>query len=184
MDWLDVFSRQACMDKVDAILEQVAYPNEIFNDSYLDDLYADVSWRHYRCMWFIILFLDFKMQYNITLNDFFDNGYRILRTTLESQLSKLRKPVQRGRWPTEASPITTNAYYSPNQNQFGKLFFINWLVFIPIMFWFLNLTFWSWTSLSCWYSTNTSVQCWLAKVSGYNLKNLIVTYHYDKALIH
>ena len=31
------------MDKVDAITQMVAYPDQIFNDTYLEDLYAEVG---------------------------------------------------------------------------------------------------------------------------------------------
>ena len=46
LDWLDSNSRQASIEKVDAIIEQVAYPKDIFNNSYLNGLYADVSSSH------------------------------------------------------------------------------------------------------------------------------------------
>ena len=46
IDWLDSNSRQASIEKVDAIIEQVAYPKDIFSNSYLNGLYADVSSSH------------------------------------------------------------------------------------------------------------------------------------------
>ena len=42
LDWLDNQSRLASIEKVDAIIEQIAYPDQIFNDSYLNYLYDDV----------------------------------------------------------------------------------------------------------------------------------------------
>ena len=35
------------MDKVDAITQMVAYPDQIFNDSYLENLYAEVGVRDF-----------------------------------------------------------------------------------------------------------------------------------------
>ena len=35
------------MNKVDAITQMVAYPDQIFNDTYLEDLYAEVSCRDF-----------------------------------------------------------------------------------------------------------------------------------------
>ena len=42
--WLDDTTRKRCVEKVDAITEMVAYPDQIDNDTYLDALYAEV--RH------------------------------------------------------------------------------------------------------------------------------------------
>ena len=42
LKWLDNQSRSASIEKVDAIIEQNAYPDQIFNDSYLNYLYDDV----------------------------------------------------------------------------------------------------------------------------------------------
>ena len=44
-DWIDDTTRQASKDKVDAITKMVAYPDEISNTTYLNDLYAEVSER-------------------------------------------------------------------------------------------------------------------------------------------
>ena len=42
-DWLDNTTKERCAEKVDAITEMVAYPDQISNDTYLDELYALVS---------------------------------------------------------------------------------------------------------------------------------------------
>lgn len=41
-DWLDNITKKRCVEKVDAISEMVAYPEQIDNNTYLDDLYAQV----------------------------------------------------------------------------------------------------------------------------------------------
>lgn len=46
-DWIDDATRQASKDKVDAITKMVAYPDEISNVTYLNDLYAEVSVPRY-----------------------------------------------------------------------------------------------------------------------------------------
>ena len=43
--WLDSTTKQRSVDKVDAITQMVAYPDQIFNDTYLEDLYAEVGGR-------------------------------------------------------------------------------------------------------------------------------------------
>ena len=42
-EWIDDATRQASKDKVDAITKMVAYPDEISNVTYLNELYSEVS---------------------------------------------------------------------------------------------------------------------------------------------
>ena len=41
--WLDEVTREASKEKVKAISKMVAYPDQLFNDTYLNTLYAEVS---------------------------------------------------------------------------------------------------------------------------------------------
>lgn len=41
--WLDKTTKDRSKEKVDAITKMVAYPDQIHNDTYLNDLYKDVS---------------------------------------------------------------------------------------------------------------------------------------------
>ena len=45
--WLDSTTKQRSVNKVDAITQMVAYPDQIFNDTYLEDLYAEVNGRDF-----------------------------------------------------------------------------------------------------------------------------------------
>ena len=42
-DWLDDVSRRRSLDKVDAITQMVAYPDDIHNNDYVNGISADVS---------------------------------------------------------------------------------------------------------------------------------------------
>ena len=42
-DWLDEQTKAASKEKVRAITKMVAFPDQLFNDTYLNNLYADVS---------------------------------------------------------------------------------------------------------------------------------------------
>lgn len=42
-DWLSELSRRRSLEKLDAIRENIAYPDELFNNTYLNDLYSTVS---------------------------------------------------------------------------------------------------------------------------------------------
>ena len=41
--WLDDETRQASKEKVNAITKMIAHPDQLFDDTYLNTLYADVS---------------------------------------------------------------------------------------------------------------------------------------------
>ena len=41
-NWLDEVTKERSKEKVDAISKMVAYPDQIHNDTYLNDLYKDV----------------------------------------------------------------------------------------------------------------------------------------------
>ena len=42
-DWLDNTTKERCVEKVEAITKMVAYPDQIHNNTYLNELYEDVS---------------------------------------------------------------------------------------------------------------------------------------------
>ena len=42
-DWLDATTIERCKEKVEAITQMVAYPQQIDNDTYINQLYAVVS---------------------------------------------------------------------------------------------------------------------------------------------
>ena len=46
-DWLDNVTKERCVEKVDAITQMVAYPDQIDNDTYLNDLYAEVGRKNF-----------------------------------------------------------------------------------------------------------------------------------------
>ena len=50
--WLDDTTKKRCVEKVNAITEMVAYPDQIQNDTYLEELYAEVSllWTEYESL--------------------------------------------------------------------------------------------------------------------------------------
>ncbi len=53
-DWLDNTTKTRCVEKVNAITQMVAYPDQIENSTYLDELYAEVSrcsLELYACVW-------------------------------------------------------------------------------------------------------------------------------------
>jgi membrane metallo-endopeptidase-like protein 1 len=45
--WMDMSSRQAALEKADAIKLQIAYPDIIFNNSYLENLYNVITFKQF-----------------------------------------------------------------------------------------------------------------------------------------
>ena len=45
-DWLDDTTKERSKEKVDAITKMVAYPDQVFNDTYLNEFYSAVSSTH------------------------------------------------------------------------------------------------------------------------------------------
>lgn len=42
-DWLSEMSKQRSLDKVDTLVDLIAYPELIFDDNYVNGLYSSVS---------------------------------------------------------------------------------------------------------------------------------------------
>ena len=42
LTWLDETTKERTKEKVDAILKFVAYPDQLFNDDYVNEIYTDV----------------------------------------------------------------------------------------------------------------------------------------------
>jgi endothelin-converting enzyme len=94
-DWLDDTTKERCAEKVDAMTEMVAYPDQISNDTYLDELYA---------------------LFNMTEDGYFENYLQYIIISNVENFASLRTPVDKSVW--LSAPTAVNAYYSPQFNQF------------------------------------------------------------------
>jgi endothelin-converting enzyme len=93
--WLDETTKKRCVEKVDAITKMVAYPDQIDNDTYLNDLYEG---------------------YHPAEMDYFGNYMLFVNGSLADNLDSLPDPVDKSVWLN--APTAVNAYYSPQFNQF------------------------------------------------------------------
>lgn len=93
--WLDDTTREASKEKVRAITKMIAFPDQLYNDTYLNHLYAD---------------------YNVSADDFFANIKRFVVFSTTRNLRHLRQPVDKTEW--DIAPTKVNAYYNPPYNQF------------------------------------------------------------------
>lgn len=93
--WMDPQTREAAMDKVNAMATHIGYPDEIMDnkkiESYYDDLTIDPD-----------NYLLSVLNMNVFGTDYAFN--------------KLRKPVNKTDWVTHARPAIVNAFYSSIEN--------------------------------------------------------------------
>ena len=93
-DWLDDFTKGETLEKVNNVIAKVAYPAQLFNDDYLNDLTSD---------------------YIIYGDSFYRTVVEARFVNIGELWRNLHEPVDKSRWP--ASPTIPNAYYSRESNE-------------------------------------------------------------------
>lgn len=96
VDWMDDVTRKAALDKVDAMVTHIGYPNELMNDSKITDYYKGLE----------INSEDNYLNAILHLNKF--ETFKTLRN--------LREPINKTNWITHSKATDVNAYYAPNEN--------------------------------------------------------------------
>lgn len=94
LDWMDVDTRKAAIQKADAISDMIGYPDYILKAKQLDEKYANLEVRRDR---------------------YFANNIKVNQFNLRKNLEKLNKVVNKSEW--GMTPHTVNAYYTPTKNQ-------------------------------------------------------------------
>lgn len=88
LEWMDSATKAAAQNKLQHIENKIAYPDE---------------WP------------DFSNLAELVLSDYFELVVSLSALAVEQSLASLDEPVDRSEW--GMSPITVNAYYSPNLNE-------------------------------------------------------------------
>ncbi|ELU15652.1 hypothetical protein CAPTEDRAFT_149014 [Capitella teleta] len=94
LEWMDEDTRNAAVDKADAVVNMIGFPPYILNSTALNEKYSKL---------------------NVSANEYFDNNIRCIRFGLEKNLEKLREKPDNNSW--SMTPPTVNAYYTPVKNQ-------------------------------------------------------------------
>lgn len=94
LNWMDEETRKLAKDKADAITDMIGFPDFILNAHQLDEKYRDLEFVE---------------------DEYFNNYIRVYKFTLQKNIEKIDKPVNKTRW--GMSPPTVNAYYTPTKNQ-------------------------------------------------------------------
>ncbi|XP_076451514.1 neprilysin-4-like [Babylonia areolata] len=93
-DWMSEETKRAALEKADAIIYKIGYPDEIMNDTVLNEKIGNIT---------------------ITEDGYFHNHLQIFLHSRRKTLRKLREPVNREEWPVSAA--TVNAFYNRQTNE-------------------------------------------------------------------
>lgn len=101
VEWMDDKTRQTALNKLKAIFVHIGYPDEILNNTKLEEYYENLD-------------IDENNYLRSVLNiNVFDTNYHF---------SKLRQPVNRTDWQTHANAAIVSASYYCVENSIGKSF--------------------------------------------------------------
>ncbi|KAJ8668212.1 hypothetical protein QAD02_009875 [Eretmocerus hayati] len=95
VDWMDPKTREAAIFKAESITSHVAYPDELLNDTLINDYYADLD---------------------LTRGSFLWNSLKVGFFLRSKIYHKLKEPVEKYHWSTYSETADVNAFYSPNEN--------------------------------------------------------------------
>lgn len=95
VDWMDAETRQEAKEKANAIASYIGYPDELLNDTKIEDLYSGLDLRR---------------------GHYFDNILHLRKWSTDYSFSQLRKPNQKVDWRKHARAATVNAFYNSLDN--------------------------------------------------------------------
>ncbi|KAL4221416.1 Endothelin-converting enzyme 2 [Mactra antiquata] len=94
LSWMDDETRKAAIDKANAVIDMIGFPEYILNKTRLNKEYKDLI---------------------IKEDEYFDNNIRNVYFELKRNVAKLRKAPEKYVW--DMTPPTVNAYYTPTKNE-------------------------------------------------------------------
>ncbi|KAH3827140.1 hypothetical protein DPMN_129069, partial [Dreissena polymorpha] len=94
LDWMDDDTRTAAIDKANAVIDMIGFPEYILNTTRLNQEYKDLE---------------------INASEYFNNNIRNLYFELKRNAALLRKSPEPYVW--DMTPPTVNAYYTPTKNE-------------------------------------------------------------------
>ncbi|XP_025083321.1 endothelin-converting enzyme homolog isoform X1 [Pomacea canaliculata] len=94
LEWMDSSTRQAAIDKANAVVDMIGFPKYILNASRLDEEYSELL---------------------INESEYFLNNVRNLHFVLKKNMEKLNQAPKQNVW--GMTPPTVNAYYTPAKNE-------------------------------------------------------------------
>lgn len=114
LEWMDYDDRVSALEKFDAIVYYIGYPDELLDDHILNEYYKDLKFN--------------------TEENYLNTVVQIDRFTTTKKFSKLRHAVNKPDWTTRANQAALDAFYNPTDNTIhfpasyfqDKLFSLHW----------------------------------------------------------
>uniref|UniRef100_A0A6G1S6H5 Membrane metallo-endopeptidase-like 1 n=1 Tax=Aceria tosichella TaxID=561515 RepID=A0A6G1S6H5_9ACAR len=95
VDWMDEETRRAAIEKADAIYTQVGYPDELLNDTIIEQFYSGLK---------------------LERTNYFNNVLHIQKLSFDKLLERLREPNIQYDWRNHPRAASVSAFYSPQDN--------------------------------------------------------------------
>jgi len=93
--WMDEGTKVKAHSKLQSIKDYIGYPQEILNNTLIEDLYDGIE---------------------VTNNTFYQNSINMGKWSIKYSWSKLRDQIDKTDWKRHANPAVVNAYYSGIEN--------------------------------------------------------------------
>ena len=89
--WMDMPSKVLAIQKADAIRTQIGYPDNIFNETYMNKQY-DVTWRNFILLRVCLKFYSstFNLKINIDASTLLENFYTLSKREIYNHFGDLR----------------------------------------------------------------------------------------------
>lgn len=93
--WMDDATKQMAISKAQALTTHIGYPDELTNDTNIEELYKDLE---------------------ITSDEYLMNALRLNHFKTDFAFRQLHNPINKTHWLAHASPAVINAFYSAIEN--------------------------------------------------------------------
>ncbi|XP_016921652.1 neprilysin-2 isoform X2 [Apis cerana] len=95
VDWMDKDTKRSALDKAANMSSHIAYPDELLDDSKLEQFYEKLE---------------------LTTDNYLEDILNLTLFGVEYSFNKLRQPVNKSDWVTHGRPAIVNAFYSSLEN--------------------------------------------------------------------
>lgn len=100
VDWMDASTKEVAIKKVNTMVESIAYPDELLNNTVLQKEYSQI---------------------NLVYRSYIMSVLNIKKFEQNRNLNALREPVDKKDWKLQGDVTKNNAFYTPQNNMIRKL---------------------------------------------------------------
>lgn len=103
IDWMDDITKTSAIDKANALVTHIAYPNELVDNTKLEEFYKGLE---------------------IDESEYLLNALAMHKFKVDYMFRELYTPVNKTEWISHATPAMTNAFYSALENSICTFYII------------------------------------------------------------